>query len=88
MTSEKINKTAEKETISNCKRAAGKGLSLSLSHSLLILGQTVISRLLPPSARHFVQELGKSTILRTGYNLKVASPLARISPSVLFFFSP
>lgn len=33
--SEKINKTAEKETISNCKRAARRALSFSLSLSLI-----------------------------------------------------
>lgn len=66
VTSEKINKTAEKETISNCRR--GRGTS-SLIHAVRSFRLSFL----------FIIELSKFYhIFEIRHNLKVASPLARI----------
>lgn len=88
MTSEKINETAEKETISNCKRARAKPEGPLSRPSFPV--EPDHPGPLRPSARHSARKRAEgSTNFGTGYNLKVASPLARIRSSVLFiFFSP
>lgn len=59
MASEKINKTAEKETISNCKRAAGRAFSL-FGRFPDRVDVRVHHILLPPTARRSVRKASEN----------------------------